>query len=77
MEYPNKITMPSDDTELELVCINKVRDGVVEGTKTPKFKTLGATYVYTKAYYNLGKEMYFNNEDFGNNIRKGIIVVPK
>lgn len=75
MNFPQKIKIPSDDTELELKELSKVQVGYEKDRRTPKYNILGAIYVYTKAEYFMGTEITFSNEQFEASVRKTIIVI--
>ena len=63
MTFPEKIKIPSDDTELILISVYT----------TPKTGEQTATYQYTKSKYHKGI-LTWNEKDFEKNVRKGIIV---
>lgn len=64
MTFPEKITIPSDDTELELISVYT----------TPKTGEQTATYKYTKSKYHKGI-LTWNEKDFETLVRKEIIKV--
>ena len=64
MTFPDKISIPSDDTELELISVEK----------STKSKELIGTYKYTKAVHFLGVEISWSESDFEKITRRRIVV---
>ena len=64
MTFPNKISIPSDDTQLELVSVDTA----------PKTKEQIVTYKYIKAKYLLDSVIRWYESDFKTLVRKEIIV---
>ena len=70
MTFPEKISIPSDSTELELISTEK----------STKSKELIGTYKYTKAIHFLGVELSWSESDFEKLVRREIVVlltIPK
>lgn len=64
MTFPEKISIPSDSTELELISTEK----------STKSKELIGTYKYTKAIHFLGVELRWSESDFEKLVRREVIV---